>query len=113
MVKKENIFQKFENSWIFWVAFILIAMAIFTIAVAGPGYVLQGYIFIPLGILILFKVLPESNIAIWITIITWYSVMIVLIRFIVKDKRFNTKLIVIMITLLLLTLKGCTDAGGF
>jgi hypothetical protein len=108
MVKKQNIFQKFENSWIFWVLFILTAMAIFTIAMVGFEHVLSGYLFIPLGILMLFNIFPEG-ITVLITIIIWYSTMIVLIRYIVNDKRFNTKLIVIIITLLILTLKGCTE----
>ena len=106
----QSLIRKLENSWIFWTIFVVGVIATLS-AILGKSIntILPGYIFFPLGLLYF---IPNSSQFIhgalsYIYDLIYYSVLGLIVVNIVKDKRFNTKLILLLLFILIITFIGC------
>lgn len=116
-MKKQSLIRRLENSWIFRSVFLIgiiaIFSALFTHSITG---IPAGYLFFPLGILIIYGFTSSFSLiggyGIFVYDAIYYGILGFIVYKIVKDKRFNTKLILLLLGILILTFIGYTK-GGF
>ena len=126
MAKKNKIkgfVRRWENSWIFWAIFLMGGIAILSMFLAQdftPRILLAGYMLFPFGLIMLipplrgiFGGLIGSPIGTIIYDLFYYGILGFIISKIVRDKKFNTKLILLLFGILLLTFIGCVAGGTF
>ena len=126
MVKKNKIkgfVRRWENSWIFWAIFLMGGIAVLSMFMArdfNARILLAGYMLFPLGLIMLIPPLRDivggligSTIGTIIYDLFYYGILGFIISKIVRDKRFNTKLILLLFGILLLTFIGCVAGGTF
>ena len=109
--------RKLENSWIFWAIFVVGVIAVFSTILGGnPGAIPAGYLLFPLGILFLIpgalSIIEGFSAFNIIFDIIYYGVLGLIVTNIVRDKRFNTKLILLLLAILILTFIGCVQMKG-
>ena len=126
MAKKNKIkgfVRRWENSWIFWAIFLMGGIAVLSMLMAqdfNAGILLAGYMLFPLGLIMLIPPLRDtvggligSSIGTIIYDLFYYGILGFVISKIVRDKRFNIKLILLLFGILLLTFIGCVAGGTF
>ena len=119
MTKKnnpQNLLRRWENSWIFWTIFILGFIELVSTLLAGIAGTIYGTLYFPLGLI--FLIPPLRNFIMEVLILQWgyifayYGLLGFIVSIIVRDKKFNTKLILLLIGILILTFIGCTQSTG-
>ena len=126
MAKKNKIkgfVRRWENSWIFWAIFLMGGIAVLSMFMAqdfNASILLAGYMLFPLGLIMLIPPLRDtvggligSSIGTIIYDLFYYGILGFIISKIVRDKKFNTKLILLLFGILLLTFIGCVAGGTF
>ncbi|MEK6879418.1 MAG: hypothetical protein AABY22_07420 [Nanoarchaeota archaeon] len=110
MHKIKKLLLKLENSWIFWSIFIIGVISLFSTLVGSFRSIPSGFLVFPLGFMYVISFgkidLLESSFMYFFDII-YYGLLGFFVFKIIKDKRFNTKLILILIGILILTMGGC------
>lgn len=114
-----KLFKMLENSWVFWTIFIAAAIEGFGYLVAGPAGLAYSPFMFPAGLLafVPFTQAIFDSLGGWFFypfIILFYGALTFAVRKMVIDKSFNTRWVLFVIGMLLLTMVGCTiQMSGF
>ena len=114
MHKIKKLLLKLENSWIFWAIFIFGFFTICTMILTGGVVSWKGFMLIPLGLLFFFGDFGERIINWWVPyLLIYYSIVGFIVYKIVKDKKFNIKLVLLLLIILISSFVGCAlQLGG-
>ena len=119
MTKKnnpQNLLRRWENSWIFWTVFILGFIELASVLLAGIKGTIYGTLFFPLGLISLIPPLRDfigkQVVLQWGYIPAYYGLLGFIVSMIVRDKKFNIKLILLLLGILIMTFIGCVQSVG-